>query len=100
MIRAKHQLKTLLKDHVDIQRVFTPYTSMDPEFPSELITNNINQKLQTRHAPAVGEPGTAFADQVLLQLDTRKVTNAKPRTTKHGKTRGNKARDRGSSRSK
>lgn len=101
MIRAKEQLRNLVKDHVDIQRVFTTYTSMDPEFPSSLVLNDINSKLQDRHAPAVGEQGTSLADQMLLQLDTRKISHAKQsRFAKHGKTRGNKARNRGSVRSK
>lgn len=95
MIKARESLRLLVKDHVDIQRVFTPYTTMNPEFPSELITESINDKLQTRHAPAVGEKGTAYADQVLLQLDTRKQRNAKPQ-----KARGTGRSNRRSSRKK
>ena len=95
MIRARESLRNLVKDHVELQRVFTPYTSMDKNFPSELVTEAINNKLQDRHAPAVGEKGTALADQILLQLDTRKSRNAKP-----PKARGNNRRNRGSGRTK
>lgn len=77
-IKARESLKTLLKDHVKLARVFTPYTSMNPEFPSDMVTESINEKLQSRHSPAVGEKGTKLADQVLLQVDTRKSRHAKP----------------------
>lgn len=95
MIKARESLRNLVKDHIELQRVFTPYTSMDPGFPSELVTEAINNKLQDRHAPAVGEKGTALADQILLQLDTRKSRNAKPT-----KARGSSRRNRGSNRTK
>lgn len=72
-IKARQQLKNLLRDKVDIQRVFTPYTPLDPRFPPELVVRSINQELEKRHAPAIGAEGTAFADQILLQVDTRKT---------------------------
>lgn len=95
MIKARESLRVLVKDHVKLARVFTPYTTMQKDFPSELITENINDKLQTRHAPAVGEKGTAYADQILLQLDTRKSKDAKPT-----KARGTTRRSVGSGRKK
>jgi hypothetical protein len=94
MIRAEDQLRNLLKDHIEVARVFTPYTSMNPQFPSALVVGDINDKLQTRHAPAIGgEKGTAYADQILLQLDTRKSKNADNRKTR-GTARSNKRSNR------
>lgn len=89
MIHARESLRLLVKDHVKIARIFTPYSEMNAEFPPGLLTASIDEKLQSRHAPAVDEPGTRLADQIMLQLDTRKVKNAKP-----GKKAGNRTRRR------
>lgn len=88
-IKARESLRVLLKDHVKLARVFTPYTSMNPEFPSDMVTESINEKIQSRHSPAVGEKGTKLADQVLLQVDTRKSRHAKS-----AKASGNRRRSK------
>jgi hypothetical protein len=72
------------RQQVENKRVFTPYAPLDKDFPAGLPAASITSTLQARHAPATGEKGTAYADQVLLQLDTRKVKNAD-----NSKARGN-----------
>lgn len=73
---GREALKLAQREGEQQKRVFTPLTPMDPKFPTGLVPQSIDQSLQTRHAPATGEPGTAFADQVILQLDTRETTHA------------------------
>lgn len=58
-------------------RIYTPYTAMDKNHSTAAVIADINSKLQTRHAPAVGQTGTVFADSILLQLDTRPQNEAK-----------------------
>lgn len=77
-----------LKSERENKRIFTPYSPMNfPDAPW-LIGQSIQQTLEARHAPATGEKGTVYADQILLQLDTRKQkTNAnKPKPGKKGRT--------------
>ncbi len=88
-ITAREQIKAELRAGVERQRVFTPYTSMARDAHPDIVLQSINEKLETRHAPATGESGTKYADQILLQLDTRKDKNANK-----GKARGNKRRNR------
>lgn len=82
-------------------QIYTRLTPLDPRFPTEAVLYDINSKLQEKHAPAVGEPGTMFANTVLLQVDTRKDKNGiskdeayrvKHPYIKPGKTRRNKKR--------
>jgi hypothetical protein len=97
-LEAKDQIARALREGIDRQRVFTPYQPMDPRFPGSIVAQSIEQQLQTRHAPATGAPGTAYADQVLLQLDTRKSKDGDTRkagAAKPGKARGTaKSRNR------
>lgn len=103
MIRAEFQLRNLLKDDVQVARLFTPYTPLNPQDQSGLAAylavQDLNTKIQDRHSPAVGQPGTALADQYLLQLDTRASTNANSNNAKPGKAPGTAgSRKRGNSR--
>lgn len=52
-------------------KIYTPQTSLDPGFPASMIAADIKEKLQQRHEPATGMPGTSLASSVILQLDTR-----------------------------
>lgn len=83
------------------------YTKVTPmTFNLDFVLNDINQKLQSKHAPHTGElhPATKLASNMLLQVDTRKDQNGESRDkefrsrapykgpTIKRKTRGNKAR--------
>lgn len=69
--------------------MFTKYTPLD--FPARMIERDIAEKLRTKHEPATGGPGTLLANQVLFQVDTRRMmeptSDAKPRKTRSPKTR-------------
>lgn len=69
--------------------MFTRYTPLD--FPARMIERDIAEKLRTKHEPATGGPGTLLANQVLFQVDTRRMmeptSDAKPRKTRSPKTR-------------
>lgn len=69
--------------------MFTRYTPMD--FPARMIERDIAEKLRTKHEPATGGPGTLLANQVLFQVDTRRMmeptSDAKPRKTRSPKAR-------------
>lgn len=84
--------------------IYTKYTPMDPRFPTNAVIDDLNRKLNEKHAPAVGDPGTVFANQILLQIDTRagkdgnskdkQFRDAHPWKPKPRKARGNKGRAR------
>jgi hypothetical protein len=69
--------------------MFTKYTPLD--FPARMIERDITDKLRTKHEPATGGPGTLLANQVLFQVDTRRMmeptSDAKPRKTRAAKAR-------------
>lgn len=69
--------------------MFTKYTPLD--FPARMIERDITDKLRTKHEPATGGPGTLLANQVLFQVDTRRMmeptSDAKPRKTRSPKAR-------------
>jgi hypothetical protein len=75
-LAGREAFKLAAKEGDQLKRVFSPYVAMDPKFPPGLVSQSIDQTLQSRHAPATGDPGTTYADQVLLQLDTRESKNA------------------------
>lgn len=75
-----------LKEGVKQAPIFTQLTAMNPRLPSDMVLADINNKLQVRHSPAIGEKGTIYADQILMQFDTRKVKYAPD----NRKTRRNK----------
>lgn len=60
------------KDGAQITHIFTPRTFMERGVSAATITEELENNLQTRHAPATGAPGTVFAEAVYFQLDTRK----------------------------
>lgn len=55
--------------------IFTAYTPLSTEFPISAILADMSEKLTRKHEPATGEQGTRLADQIVLQIDTRKVRN-------------------------
>ena len=86
-VRAKQQwisrdfMKSELKDNAQeikenewsyLKPIFTSYTAMDKGFHPQMVIDEINHKLRTRHEPATGERGTNVADQILLQLNSRR----------------------------
>lgn len=66
----------------------TQYTTMDARFDSRDVIADIWAKLNRKHSPATGAPGTHLKSRVLLQLDTRQ----NGRQTNKRKARGNKRR--------
>lgn len=78
------------RDGVYLKPIFTAYTSMDHRFPSELVTGEQDYKLRTRHQAATGEKGTAYADQILFQLDS--TTDNQGSGDAKSKTKRDKAR--------
>lgn len=83
-IKARNALQKLVSAGVKLQRVMTPYTATDPRADFDVVWQELQQK-QQRHESAVGAPGTAYADQYLLQVNTRTSNEAKPQ-----KARGNR----------
>jgi len=80
-------------------RIFTKYEPMAPSFRLSDLVNNIDEKLRARHQPATGTPGTRLGDQILLQVDSRKKSNADfraghPIPAKRRKAAGNQKRAR------
>lgn len=86
-MRAKQQwisrdfIKSELKDNaqeikesdgVYLKPIFTSYTDMNKNFHPQMVIDEINHKLRTRHEPATGEQGTNVADQILFQLNSRR----------------------------
>lgn len=82
-IKARNALQKLVAAGVKLQRVMTPYTATDPRQDPDLVWQELQEK-QQRHAPAVGAPGTAFADQYLLQVNTQTSNEAKPQKARRG----------------
>lgn len=67
--------KSILKKIEDAQRnamVYTPMSYFD--FPGNMLLRDIENKLQEKHAPALGDNGK-LATKILLQVDTRKNQN-------------------------
>lgn len=79
-VKASAYKKQILADKLDPFPIYTAYTGIDKGgFPLEVIQQDLQNKLNSKHAPATGLPGTRFADEFLLQIDTRQhVDKAKP----------------------
>lgn len=88
-ILSRDSVRQNLREGVETKRVFTPYASMTPDTHPDILLQGLNEQIQARHSPATGEKGTRIADQILLQLDTRKNKHANK-----GKARGNKRSNR------
>ena len=89
MIKARNELQRISDAGEKLLRVMTPYTATDPKQDPDIVWHELQTK-QQRHAPAVGAPGTAFADQYLLQIDTR--SHEAIRSKAKGSQRANKRR--------
>ena len=99
---SKDELRSILLgkmqfelDHtngVQIKAVYTKKTMMSANFPSSLVIADIEDKLTRKHQPATGDPKTAYADSIVLQLDIRKQTNVYGKDTKRKETRRDKQR--------
>jgi hypothetical protein len=75
--------------------VFTAYTPMSANAPSDLILNDIKNKMADKHEPLTGQdhPGTVLFSSVLLQVDTRNGKDSKFRR-QHPYPNRDKARKR------
>jgi len=77
--------------------IYTQYTPLAPTIPIEYLLQDIQNKLEAKHDPAIGDPGTARGTSILLQVDTRngkdkKFRDKHPRPTKPRKARRNSRR--------
>lgn len=91
------QIKNQIRQQIVQGAIYTQYTPMARTIPVRYILDDIENKLQAKHDPAIGQPGTARATAVLLQVDTRNGKDAKfrdkhPRPTKPRKARRNSRR--------
>jgi hypothetical protein len=109
--RDKDSITNKIQQNVVQGMIFTKYTAFERGLPISGILADMYGKLNQKHSPAVGDPGTALATQILLQVDTRKNANdesrdsefrnrhprpPKPssRAAKRGKARGNQSRNK------
>lgn len=80
----------------DVAPIFTKYVSVGQDgFGPRAAVNQIEDQLRQKHQPASGpdEPGTLYAQQVLFQLDTRRMEPPRRDAAKPArKTRAPKAR--------
>ena len=81
---------------IDSAPIFTRYVNVGADgFSPRAALNQIEDQLRQKHQPASGpdEPGTLYAQQVLLQLDTRRMEPPRHEAAKPArKTRAPKAR--------
>ncbi len=70
LLKSERTIMRETKDKIVPQRIQTQYTRFDKSFPIDFIINDVSSKLNQKHGPAVGDPGTVFADRVLLQVKT------------------------------
>lgn len=87
-ITGQHQFKSAKRQGDEVKPVYTPYMTMRADNIPGLLNTSLNQTLQARHAPATGAAGTAFADQILLQLNTLSRRNDK--SSKKGRAKRRK----------
>lgn len=76
-LKYKKQFQKRLRLGEQTGWVFTQYEYSKADTPTDLMLNNIADRLRERHEPACNVPGTALAAQILLQVDTRE--KSKPR---------------------
>lgn len=76
-LKYKKQFEKRLRLGEQTGWVFTQYEYSKADTPTDLMLNNITDRLRERHEPACSTPGTALAAQILLQIDTRE--KSKPR---------------------
>jgi len=68
---------------LDSAPIFTKYVAVGQDGFSPLTAvNNIQDQLRQKHEPATGEPGTFLAQQILLQLDTRRMESPRHEASK------------------
>lgn len=77
----KQSIKSRISDAKELRQtviqglIYTKYTPFDRRFPIDAALADMYSKLNQKHSPAVGDPGTALASSILLQVDTRKDQN-------------------------
>lgn len=76
-LRDKASITAKIHQNVVQGMIFTKYTAMDARLPIDAILADMYGKLNQKHSPAVGDPGTALATSILLQVDTRTQTDGK-----------------------
>lgn len=82
--RDRATIQNKIYQNVVTGPIYTPYTMLKASahgreviIPPDWLTQDLNNKLRSKHEPATGEPGTALASGVLLQIDTRSGRDAK-----------------------
>lgn len=87
--------KTVIAGLIHTQ--YTPF--QESGIPTQALIDDVNSKLRTKHAGAVGDPGTKYATRILFQVDTRygkdkDFRDKHPIPTKSRKPRAVKKRSR------
>lgn len=88
----KREIEQRIKAKAEISQIYTRYAAMDPEHHFTDVLDEVNSLLRTKHEPATGERGTQLADEILFQLDTRKVKNGNRSVTR--KAQGGRKRSK------
>ncbi len=96
------KIKNSIQQQIIQGLIYTPYTPMVRALHPAEFLQVLNSKLRDKHSPSVGDPGTALASQILLQVDTRvnkdgesrdkRFRDAHPRPAKPRKARKHQAR--------
>ncbi|MBK9497429.1 MAG: hypothetical protein IPO08_23485, partial [Xanthomonadales bacterium] len=81
---ARAELKGKIKEGVAVGPIFTKYESFGPKSSKAQALKGVEKKLREKHEAAVGQKGTALADQFLLQLIP--ANYYEPKASAKGKT--------------
>lgn len=58
-------------EKVALEKINTPLTWLNPAFPGSAWADDLERKLQTRHAVAVGDKGTELASTLIFQTNSK-----------------------------
>lgn len=72
-IQNKATINNKIQKEIVTGKVYTPYTPMSNQIPTEYVINDIFTKLDQRHSTAAQGPNTALGKTLLLQIDTTKT---------------------------
>lgn len=78
-IAAKKAINKKIEQEIVTGKVYTGYTPMSSNIPSEYVINDIFTKLDQKHAPAATGANTSLANTLLLQVNTTKNSEGKSR---------------------
>lgn len=88
------QLQTRLDSGYTTTGIFTAKTPFAADRPTRHVVAQVLGKLRTKHSPAANGPGTAYADQIRFQLDTRTEIRKGPSRGKTARKQTTKKRSK------